>query len=139
MSQVASGARAEAVPAAYRADSLCGARVDDGGVSYEEADGRGLLPWDRVIRAFAAEVGEPEGVRAIVFDLVLGREGATWVARRLDADPIDGASDLARAIADALGPERAAPSLKSLAADGTPSRWFPDLESFEEWVLALLR
>jgi len=75
-------------------------------------------------------VGEPQGVRAIVFDLVR-REGTGWTAARLDAEPGEEASELARALDTALG-SAARPSIKSLATDGIPSRWYPDLGLFEE-------
>jgi hypothetical protein len=123
---------------AYRAELLPGARVDERGVRYQRGDASELLAWDGVTRAFAAEVGEPEGVSTVVFDLIVGRDGATWLARRLDAEPAEAAVAVARAITLALGPERVAASLKSLAAEGAASRWYPDLESFEASVLAAL-
>jgi hypothetical protein len=90
-----------------------------------------LLEWRRVLFAIAAEVGEPEGVRTIVFDLLVERTESKIVAFRLDADPCEEALPLAVALADALGPDRTAVSLKTLASEGNPCLWFPDLESFE--------
>ena len=96
-----------------------------------------------------AEVGEPEGVRTIVFDLVVrpdpqngerrpdGSDDGAFQVFRLDADPYEDAVDVARAIERALG-ERAAASLKNLAADGVASWSYPDLESFEEAVIETL-
>lgn len=89
-----------------------------------------LLDWARVRAARAAEVGEPQGVRTVVFDLIV-EEAQGRVALRLDAEPGEEAQQLARAVAEALG-DRALPSLKSLAGDGIPTRWYPDLEGFEE-------
>lgn len=86
----------------------------------------------------AAEVGEPEGVRTIVFDLVLGRGPEGWRAARLDADPGPAAEEIARAIHSGVGPRQRGPSIKSLASDGVPSWWFADLEGFEDAVAAAL-
>jgi hypothetical protein len=92
-----------------------------------------------VQRALAAEVGEPEGVRTIIFDLVVDRislpEGMTFAVRRLDAEPGEEAMAVARAIQNALEPEDIAPSIKSLAAEGTPSLRYQDLEEFEAAAL----
>ncbi len=119
----------------YRVWLLGDPRLSEGGVSYREGDGRKLLAWAAVQRAIAAEVGEPQGVRTIVFDLVVEREGSDCTVCRLDAEPGEDAVALARAVAEGLGPERASPSIKSLVTDGLPSRWYPDLEAFEEAAL----
>lgn len=101
-----------------------------GGVRHLEGGQPAELLWSAVATAIAAEVGEPQGVCTIVFDLLAeSHEGR--VALRLDADPGDDAIAIARAITAALG-ERARASIKSLASDGIPSAWFPDLGSFEE-------
>jgi hypothetical protein len=97
-----------------------------------------LVAWSRIESAVAAEVGEPEGVRIIVFDLLVGRQGDRLEICRLDAEPGDEALALAPAIESGMGPERQSASVKSLATDGTPSRWYPDLRSFEEAALELL-
>jgi hypothetical protein len=44
----------------------------------------------------------------------------------------------ATAIDRALAPELSAPSIKSLAAEGSPSRWYQDLEEFEAAALESL-
>jgi hypothetical protein len=49
--------------------------------------GRALLRWADVLGAVAAEVGEPEGVRTIVFDLLARASRGGLVAVRLDAEP----------------------------------------------------
>ena len=98
-----------------------------------------LLPWSLVRWAYAAEVGEPEGVRTIVFDLLTEEaEGALRILR-LDADPGQDAMELARLVARGLGVRRKVASIKCLAGDGIPARWYPDLECFEEDALAELR
>ena len=119
----------------YRVRLLTGPRPTRRGI--EHGDGE-LLEWSRVERAIAAEVGEPEGVRTIVFDLVLERSAAGLRVQRLDADPGEDAMELARAIEAALGPERATPSIKSVATDGIPSRRYADLEGFEADALERL-
>ena len=107
------------------------------GVAHEEDGVPALLLWSCVIRAIAAEVGEPEGVRTIVFDLVVADRGGFHVYR-LDAEPGEEAMDLARAIERALDPEQRCPTIKSVATDGIPAAWHPDLRSFEEEALELI-
>ncbi len=46
--------------------------------------------------------------------------------------------DWASAFASALAPELSAPSIKSLAAEGTPSRWYQNLEEFDAAALESL-
>ena len=48
------------------------------------------------------------------------------------------AMDLARSIERALDAERRCPTIKSVATDGTPAAWHPDLRSFEEEALELI-
>jgi hypothetical protein len=124
--------------AVYRVELLAGARVVEDGVLHGAGDDLHLLRWGAVCFAVAAEVGEPEGVRTIVFDLVLGRDAEGWRAARLDADPGPGAEAIAQAIHAGIGPQQRGPSIKSLASDGVPSWWYADLEGFEEAVLAAI-
>ncbi len=91
-----------------------------------------MLEWSRVKRVIAAEVGEPQGVRTIVFDLVLEADDEDWVVCRFDADPSEDAMEIARTIAGALPADRVGGSIESMATDGVASRGYPDLESFEE-------
>ena len=105
------------------------------GLGYECEGTRTLLPWAEVEHVFAAEVGEPEGVRTIVFDLLTPEDDGFRVLR-LDAEPGEEAMHLARAIQQRSGPSCQSASLKSVATDGIPSRWFPDLRSFEEDALS---
>ena len=135
----APGAGARGAPrAGYRVELLRGARPAPGGILHGVGHHERLLRWDEVCFAVAAEVGEPEGVRTIVFDLVLGRDAEGWRAARLDAEPGPCAEGIARAIHSGVGPQQRGPSIKSLASDGVPSWWFADLEGFEEAVLAAI-
>jgi hypothetical protein len=124
--------------ARYRVRLIGPAELCAQGLAYRDGDGEMLVDWGRVENAVAAEVGEPEGVRTIVFDLVVGRTGECLDIARLDAEPGEEALELARAIESGMGPGRQSASVKSLATDGTPSRWYPDLRSFEEAALELL-
>ena len=115
---------------AYPLQLLEEPRVSAAGIEHGPDRGRELLRWRDVIGALAAEIGEPEGVRTIVFDLLARASRGVRVAVRLDAEPGAAAAAVAQTIAAALG-DRARPSIKSLAIDGTASLWFPDLASFE--------
>jgi hypothetical protein len=123
----------------YRVEVLPDQKICERGIAYGDAANRSLLQWSVVQRALAAEVGEPEGVRTIIFDLVVDRislpEGMTFAVRRLDAEPGEDAMAVACAIQNALEPEDIAPSIKSLAAEGTPSLRYQDLEEFEAAAL----
>jgi hypothetical protein len=126
----------------YRVEVLPDRLLGERGIAYGDPAHRSLLQWSVVQRALAAEVGEPEGVRTIIFDLVVDRislpEGMTFAIRRLDAEPGEEAMAVARAIQTALGPEDVAPSIKSLAAEGVPSLRYQDLEEFEAAALESL-
>lgn len=118
----------------YRVSVLCDASASERGICHQEPGGDRLLAWESVQVALAGEVGEPEGVRTIVFDLVVDRvvtpDGVCFSVCRLDAEPGEDAMNLAKVITRAIG-DNASSSIKSLAAEGTPSRWYPDLEEFE--------
>jgi hypothetical protein len=107
------------------------------GLRHGRPPSRALLAWSDVARVAVAEVGEPEGVRTVVYDLItLPASGvAVW---RMDADPGEAARALARQLETALGPGRAPPALKNLASDGVATLWYPDLRAFEEDCLAEL-
>ncbi len=126
-------------PSGYRAVVLPEAEVTKLGIRYQRGAEGHLLSWTRVARAFAAEIGEPEGVRTVVFDLALGLLDADCVACRFDAEPGEDAVRVAQAIEVGAGRERCSPSLLSLAAEGLPSGRYVDLESFEETILHSLR
>ena len=112
----------------YRVRLMLGARLCERGVDYMRGQERAFLDWSQVRHALAAEVGEPEGVRTIVFDLVVRAEPPVEVYR-LDADPYQGAQEMACAVLRHLGPDRTSASIKSIAVDGMASRSYPDLDS----------
>ena len=126
----------------YRVEALLDPQISDLGVQHGEPAHRRMLEWSAIQCALAAEVGEPEGVRAIIFDLVVDRvafpEGIGYSVCRLNAEPGEEAMAIACAIERALAPDALAPSIKNLASEGTPSRWYQDLEEFEAAALASL-
>src|SRR5262245_1518686 len=91
-------AAAPAGRAGYRVEVLRGARFAREGVLHCADGVERRLAWDEVRYAVAAEVGEPEGVRAIVFDLVVGADERGLRALRVDAEPGPFAEEVARAI-----------------------------------------
>ncbi len=132
-------AHAEPIPSRYRAHLLTDVKPTERGLLYRRGEQRFLLEWPRVLRAVCAEVGEPEGVRTIVFDLVVAIEGEECVACRCDADPGEGAQALARAVELGVGGERCDASLRAVALDGFATRSHPDLEAFEDAALEAIR
>jgi hypothetical protein len=121
--------------ARYRIELLAWVEVGESGIGYAEGRGRATLRWERIERALAAQVGEPEGVRTIVFDLVVERKHAECLVRRFDAEPGPPAQAIAQALARHLGRARCSRSLLALAAEGVPTRAYPDLETLAEDAL----
>jgi hypothetical protein len=101
------------------------------GVEFADDGGTSILLWSEIEIALTAEVGEPEGVRTIVFDLIVARDDQSFQVRRMDAEPGEDAMELARVLNEHLGPDRTTASIKSVATDGIASRWYPDLDSLE--------
>lgn len=126
-------------PARYRAHLLVDARPTDRGIVYRRGEEHFLLEWSRVRCALAAEVGEPEGIRTTVFDLVVGLEGQDCVAFRFDAEPGEETRSAGRAIELGVGAALCDFSLRSAAADGYATRQHPDLEAHDEASLESLR
>jgi hypothetical protein len=126
------------VCARYRVRTLERARLGADGVSHCEGGVGRALAWASVRRVLAAEVGEPQGVRTVVFDLVVGASGGAFEVVRFDAEPGEAAVAAARLLARHLPVERLAASIKSLAHDDLVGEWYPDLETFEEAALAAL-
>jgi hypothetical protein len=128
----------EEIHARYSVRLLAGALATERGVVHHEGAAQRLLEWGEVTWALAAEVGEPQGVRTIVFDLVVERRAGSFAVCRFSEEPGEDAVAAARVMAGALPAERLGASIKGLAADGVISCWYPDLESLEEAALALL-
>ncbi len=126
----------------YRVQLLADPAPCERGIAHGDPAHPRVLEWSAIRSVLAAEVGEPEGVRIIIFDLVVDRvsdaERGAYEIRRLDAEPGGEAMKWAAAIEAALAPERCAPSVKTLAAEGTPSRWYQNLEEFEAAALESL-
>jgi len=118
----------------YRVTVLLDATTGEQGIGFRGDGGQQLLEWRSIQTALAGEVGEPEGVRTILFDLITDRvvtpDGVRFTVSRLDAEPGEEAMELAKAISRALG-DNVSASIKSLAAEGTPSLWYPDIDEFE--------
>jgi hypothetical protein len=119
----------------YRVEVLPWAEVGDHGVSYLGGSRRETLQWASVLHALAAEVGEPEGVRTVVFDLVVEQGRGGCQVCRFDADPGPDAQEMAVQIATGLGRGRCSRSLLELAHDGAPGRHVADLETLAEAAL----
>jgi len=127
------------VPSRCRVHLLPDAKATDRGVVYRRGDERFLLAWARMQAAFAAEVGEPEGVRTVVFDVAVETRGDECVLCRFDVDPGEEAQALARAIEVGVGREQCSASLRNLAREGLPSRHYTDLETLTEATLEAIR
>jgi len=129
-------------PGRYRVQLLANPELCASGIAHGDPANPSIVEWSEVRWALAAEVGEPEGVRTIIFDLVVeqisGLDGSAFEVRRLGAEPGEEAMKLASAIERALAPQFSAPSIKSLAAEGTPSRWYQNLEELESAALESL-
>ena len=122
------------VRARYRVRNLSTVRLEAEGVRHEG----GVVSWGTVVRARAAEVGEPQGAHVTVFDLVIGWQGLRASVARFVAEPGEEAVSVAQQLAAALPPGCLAASIKSLAADGSPRDWHPDSESLDESSLAAI-
>ena len=126
----------------YRVQLLANPEICESGIAHGDPADPGVVEWPAIRWALAAEVGELEGVRTIIFDLVVGRiselDGSAFEICRLSVEPGEEAMELASAIERALAPQFSAPSIKSLAAEGTPSRWYQNLEEFESAALESL-
>jgi hypothetical protein len=132
----------DGVPGRYRVQLLANPELCESGIAHGDPANPSLIEWTAIRWALAAEVGEPEGVRTIIFDLVVDRisgpDGSGFEIRRLSAEPGEDATQWASAIERALAPRFSAPSIKNLAAEGTPSSWYQNLEEFESAALESL-
>jgi hypothetical protein len=122
--------------ARYRVELLAWAEIRADGVAHRRGIEAELLRFDRVLHASAAQVGEPEGVSTVVFDLVVERKTDACLVCRFDADLGDAARAAAQALVEALGRKRCSRSLLALADEGVPARAYEDLESLAAGALA---
>jgi hypothetical protein len=123
------------VRARYHVEVLPWAEVGEHGVGYFAGARRTTLQWASVLHASSAQVGEPEGVCTVVFDLVVERKGEEFQVCRFDADPGPGAQRFAARIVAGLGRSRCSRSLLALSTDGHPNEWLPDLDAVAEKAL----
>jgi hypothetical protein len=126
------------VQARYRVRLLADARPTRRGLVHRTADGEQHVPWQRVQYALAAEIGEPQGIRTVVFDLVVAGDGGRFSVLRFDEEPGEDAEAVAQVLAEAVPSERLGAAVKSLASESVIGEWFPDVPSFEESALANL-
>lgn len=126
------------VCARYRVELLCDAVAGERGVLHRVDGDDRILPWGEVQRVIAAEIGEPQGVRTIVFDLVVEMGAEGFAVRRFDAEPGQDAIEAAELMARHVRGERLCASIKALTTDGFPLECHPDIESLEESALATL-
>jgi len=124
--------------ARYHVDVLPWPEVGEHGVTYSNGSCRETLQWASVLLALAAEVGEPEGVRTVVIDLVVERKETEVVVCRFDVEPGPEAQEIAMEIAASVGRARCSRTLLALATDGAASRQVPDLDTLAEEALAEL-
>ena len=89
-------------------------------------------------RVLVAEVGEPEGVRTVIFDLVVERKRDECLVFRFDADPTEDARRVAETVRLQLEGSAISPSLHELVDEGISTRKYPDLDILAEASLAEL-
>ncbi len=123
------------VGARYRVEVLSWVEVGEHGVGHFAGSQRTTLQWASVLYALSAQVGEPEGVCTVLFDLVVERKGDECQVCRFDADPGPDAQRFAERIVAGLGRARCSRSLIELASDGHPTRMVPDLDTVAESAL----
>ena len=127
------------VPSRRRVHLLPDPKATERGIVYRRGRERLLLAWNRVRRAFAAELASGDQAPRIVFELVVEETGPECVVCRIVCDGSAEAPFLARAILVGIGEPLACPCIRSLATDGVASRRTDDLEAFGESVLEAVR
>jgi len=126
------------VQARYAVRLLADARPTPQGLIHRTAAGEQLVSWGRVQYALAAEIGEPQGIRTIVFDLVIAVDDQRWTVLRFDEEPGEDAEAVALVLAEAIPTERLGAAVKSLASESVIGEWFSDVPDFEENAIAML-
>ncbi len=102
------------------------------GIELEWQDRHCVIAWEDVAHAFAAEVGEPEGIRAVVFDLMCTAEVTGAVLLRFSVDPSDGPKGPAQRLVEVLGPKRCSHSLQAVAREGCATDRYSHLDQLDE-------
>jgi len=126
------------VQARYAVCLLADAQPAPEGLVHRTASGEHCVAWSEVQYALAAEVGEPQGIRTIVFDLVVATREDSWTVLRFDEEPGEDAEAVAQVLAEAIPSQRLGAAVKSLASESWVGEWYPDVPSFEEAALAIL-
>jgi len=126
------------VQARYTVRLLADARPTPEGLVHRTAGGEQRGAWGQVQYALAAEIGEPQGIRTIVFDLVISGDDHLWSVLRFDEEPGEDAEAVAQVLAEAIPTERLGAAVKSLASQSVIGEWFPDVPTFEESALSNL-
>jgi hypothetical protein len=127
------------VQARYAVRLLADAQPAPEGLVHLTADGVQHVGWGDVQYVLAAEIGEPQGIRTILFDLVLAGRDGCWSVLRFDEEPGEDAEAVAEILAAAIPTDRLGAAVKSLASESVVAEWFPDVPTFEVTALALLQ
>jgi hypothetical protein len=101
-------------------------------LSIEWEGDRYEVDWTEIEKALAAEVGEPEGIRAVIFDLVWPGAPPGAAILRFSVDPCDGPKRPAQLLVAALGEARCSGSLLGLAREGRPTDRFSHLDQIDD-------
>lgn len=126
------------VQARYSVRLLADVRPAPEGLVHRTVAGEERVAWADVHYALAAEIGEPQGIRIVVFDLVMGDADEPWQILRFGAEPGEDAEAAAQVLAEVLPPQRLGAAVKSLASETVVGEWYPDLPTFEEAAVSLL-
>lgn len=126
------------VQARYVVRLLADAQPASEGLVHLTADGEQHVDWGDVQYVLAAEIGEPQGIRIVVFDLVVASGDGTWSVLRLDEEPGEDAEAVAQVLTAAIPAQRLGAAVKSLATESVLAEWFPDVPSYEEAAVAVL-
>ena len=108
------------------------------GIQVEWQGKRHDIGWSEIARAFAAEVGEPEGIRAVVFDLAWPAAPECPAILRFSVDPCDGPKRPAQLFLDSLGVASCSNSLRSLATDGRATDLYSHIDLLDEALVTSL-
>ena len=134
--------RTATVPSRLRVLLLPDAKATERGILYRRGGQVFLLAWGRVGRAYAAVLDESqlEGGPTVLFDLVVGSEGAECIVCRIRVRGRgEIANRIARALLLSLGAGACSSEIAALAEEVEPARRFPDEEAFRDAVLESIR